>query len=265
LKKPSPKTVPQRKALRQMKYYVKNSTMPSTDALQNIIAKHANTFLLKIELFPICNIVLASPVGLQMLITHGKSACLDGTFNICEDGLILTTILVRYQNLGFPLVWILSNSKTGDNYEHLLRFIIKKTGGRWDLQQMFVDFEEALRVGIRGAFGGQTSILNDSFHFIQANLKWMKGHGGKEHTKDLIRMLRFVWSAPSLQEFDARSKEFVVFWANRHAEYTKYFVDTWLKQFRPPAWAYFGRINSGASTGSCMCNTKNILLIIVYR
>jgi hypothetical protein len=111
----TPSTVPTARQLQSMKYEMKKKTLPGHDAVQNVISLFgACNFLHKLELFPAINIVLASPVGLDHL-ARSATVYIDGTFDLCEMELVLTTLMVVVDNIAVPVVWLLSNSKRGEN------------------------------------------------------------------------------------------------------------------------------------------------------
>lgn len=105
-----------------MKYYMTHSVMPTSDAISNIISMFGSTFVLKIELHPNINIVLAAPGQISLLQEYARHLFLDGTFELCEGKLILTTLMVKVYEIGVPVGWLLSTSKEAENYADWLSY-----------------------------------------------------------------------------------------------------------------------------------------------
>ncbi len=70
----------------------------------------------RIELFPHINLIFAGTAGIDLL-SHAKHVIADGTFDICEEKLILTTIMAYSEGVSIPAAYLLSNSKETENYK----------------------------------------------------------------------------------------------------------------------------------------------------
>lgn len=103
-----------------MAHYLKRSVMPTGDAIRNILLKYSH-FVQKLELAPGINIVFASQASLNLLKQYGQTLLVDGTFELCEGKLILTTFMVLVHGFGVPVCWFLTERKTTENYEDMFR------------------------------------------------------------------------------------------------------------------------------------------------
>ena len=136
--------IPNRLTISQMKYYRMHKWFPSADAVQSIILKHGKEFVRKIKLHPYVTIVFAADTALNILNIYGSTLYIDGTFKVCEGDLSLTTIMVKVDNIGISICWLLSDNKTQESYESFFKYIIKLTKGNLKPQYVIGDFEEAL-------------------------------------------------------------------------------------------------------------------------
>lgn len=77
---------------------------------------HGTRFLRRLQLHPTVHLVFSGDTGLHML---GKSdlAVVDGTFDLCEEKLILTTIMGEHDGVVIPGAHLLSDSKEEINYK----------------------------------------------------------------------------------------------------------------------------------------------------
>eukprot|EP01112_Ceratiomyxa_fruticulosa_P004598 TRINITY_DN15134_c0_g2_i1.p1 TRINITY_DN15134_c0_g2~~TRINITY_DN15134_c0_g2_i1.p1 ORF type:complete len:723 (-),score=137.69 TRINITY_DN15134_c0_g2_i1:124-2292(-) len=225
-------------------FSVKKSKVPSSDALQNILSQHRKTFLMKLTLFPDYKVILASQTGLDILAEYGNEVCIGGTFSVCEGALFLSTLLVWYKEMAFPVCWFISDSKTSETYHKFLQYMVKKTKGTWNPSIVFVDFEDPWRDAIQKTFFGRTTITNSYFHFVQSHIGWMNANNGSHLIKDLNSALYTVWSSPDAGEFEKRKTDYLQKMQTLHPQYVKYFNSIWVQLFKPVNWAYFGRVNA---------------------
>lgn len=125
--------------------------------------------------------MFATAFMLNMLLQYGHTIFADGTFQVTELGLVLTTIMVTINGIGFPAAWLLSNSGTAVNYEWFLTQVKAaiKTG-TWTVEVAYTDFDKALRGGIKHVFPSAI-LLGDSFHFFYDNRKWASKNKGTEY------------------------------------------------------------------------------------
>ncbi len=56
-------------------------------------------------------IIMMAPEAVQLLKEHGSIILIDGTFEICEVKLVLTTIMIIVNDFGLPVAWLLSDSR----------------------------------------------------------------------------------------------------------------------------------------------------------
>lgn len=140
---------------------------------------------------------------------------------------------------------MLSDSKIWENYYHFFKLIGSKANKEsprgFNPQGIIGDFEEAIRRGAKAAFPS-APYLGDSFHFMQANLRWWRGSvREREVPSELVEDLRELWNSISVKEFDSRSSRFLARWTLRNPPFAKYFKTTWLELYPPAMWARYGR------------------------
>jgi hypothetical protein len=109
-----------------------------------------------------------------------------------------------------------------------------------------LDFEEALADGFCKTFPDVT-ILNDFFHFIQANVKRASQLGLKSVVKDIVTDLNTLWYKPTKQEFDVYLNAFLNKWDKEAPHYSTYFRSTWLDRYSPIKWASYARPSDAPS------------------
>lgn len=236
----SMKTLPSRETLRQWKYYLKRKYLPSGDAIANIITIFQEKFLLKISLYPTICIILSTPTGLNLLHQYGQTLYVDGTFSICEEKLILTTIMVKVNEIGIPVTWMLSDSRSTANYKKYFKFITKKTENRLNPFVVLGDFEDALRQAAVSVWP-RCVYYGDAFHFLRDNMKWLNSHQLSHIKSEIQTMLQILWLSPSKSEFQLNLKHFVDTWSESNSPYIQYFTTTWINRYQPSLWAYFAR------------------------
>jgi hypothetical protein len=78
--------------------------------------KHSPQFLKKCDIYPDICIVLVSEFGLKILV-QSQFVVVDGTFNIVECKLPLTTLMGFHNGIALPCAYMLSNSMTTGAYE----------------------------------------------------------------------------------------------------------------------------------------------------
>lgn len=149
---------------------LKRSHLPTPDAIYNILLKHGKNgtnFLRQLHLHPILSIVLASPTALCLLEQYPEAILVDGTFDFCEGKLILTTWMGLVDRIGFPCVWILSDSRTAIGYAHSFS-CVKSEAPALAPKNFLTDYEVPLQQGITMVY--PSAVVNgDSFHFIWNN------------------------------------------------------------------------------------------------
>ncbi len=118
----SRKDIPTVQQMYNWKHNLTMEYLPSPDAIANIIQNYSNLFLQAIELHPVLNIALASTWGLNVL-SNCKHTIIDGTFELCEKKLILTTVMAYRDGIAVPCAYLLSNSKEQENYKAFFEVI----------------------------------------------------------------------------------------------------------------------------------------------
>jgi len=188
--------------------------------------------------------IIAADDGIRLLAQHGRMLYVDGTFDLVEARLTLTTILVKVGQIGVPVAWLLARSQQQEYYTYFFRFVrdlvTQITHRTLHVLAVFADFEEGLRNAAAEAFPG-VKVFGESFHFMQANIRWMAQHVGKEHLEELIPNLRQLMASPELNDSLPQVKMFLVYWMQRCPAYAEYFRSMWCLRWPPRVWAAFGR------------------------
>jgi hypothetical protein len=237
----NPSKIASRKQIHNMAAYLKRSLLPTGDAIQNMITLYGHKFIREIRVFPAIHILMMAPEAATLLQEYGKILYIDGTFNICEGKLVLTTLMATVNGIGLPCAWILSNSRTQQSYEKMLRIIKEElTENRLEPKAILCDFEGALRNSCANIFQ-EALICGDAFHFVQACTRWMKQNGGCEFIDELVITLRILWASNSTMHFAENLASFEKIWAHKHAPFLAYFKRMWLQIYPPASWASFGR------------------------
>jgi hypothetical protein len=201
---------------------------------------YGKDFLRLIELFPHINVILMADNARSLLQQYGEILFIDGTFDICEQKLILTTVMMSVDGIGVPAAWLLSNSKTTDNYEAFFKCLSTIAENKLDPKFILCDYEIALREAPKRVWPSVV-VYGDAFHFVQCNVKWMKSQNSSL-VKELVVTLRVLWASPTMERFQSNLNNFTVKWASSCPAYIAYFNKTWLKTYAPVSWAYWGRM-----------------------
>lgn len=206
---------------------------------------HDKSFVREAGTIPFYYFIMAADEAIHYLGQHGGVLFIDGTFSLVEGGMVLTTIMIQGEGgVGVPVAWLLSQSQTQETYTHFFllikKMVLQMTGHVLQPLAVFVDFEEALRSAAASAFPG-TRVYGESFHFMQANLRWMAKHVGKHHWDVLIPSLRQLVLASELSEVSAHLKTFMAYWAQECPAYVEYFRSVWCSRWPPSLWTAYGR------------------------
>lgn len=76
---------------------------------------HSPHFLRLLQLDPYISIVFAGVNGLRLL-SESKYVIVDGTFDLVEEKLVLTTLMAYYDGIALPSAYFLSERKTQESY-----------------------------------------------------------------------------------------------------------------------------------------------------
>jgi hypothetical protein len=89
---------------------------------------------------------------------------------------------------------------------------------------VYLDFEQALADGFVKVFPGATP-MKDFFHFIQANVRKVKGELKLEKDERMVirDALRILWHKPTKAEFDTCLQVLLNGWDRRIPQYSAYF------------------------------------------
>jgi len=239
-----PSNVPTLKQLSNWKSYMKRSTLPSSDYIQNILSVFGDSFVLHFAIYPNVTLILATQEGLSIL-QKSKYLLIDGTFNLCEEELQLVTLMaVIEEDIGIPAAFMLSNCKNTETYTHFISVVKENCPNKFlDPVAVLGDFEEALESAVHGVLTNSTW-YSDYFHFIQTNTRWLKKHDGNEdHTTILVPHLRILYQSNNADELYNNLTRFGGFWMDHHPSYWDYFKRNFGSNgLHPPAkWARYSR------------------------
>lgn len=241
--------LPTRQQLSNMLGYLKRRYLPSPNALNNIMAMYHDNFLIDLKLFPHLIIILGAPQARQLLLLYGQTIFVDGTFELCEGKLILTTLMISVEEVGVPVFFLLSESRSSKTYQYFLRQLVEFTENSYSPQNVLGDFEMALQQAFQVVFP-TARYFGDSFHFIQANLRWLRHNKIDSELQDnILSSLRLLWASSTRESFHDNLNTLLTMWRNVVPEYAKYFESMWIAQVSPLTWAYFARANKEVPSG----------------
>lgn len=228
--------LPTQKQIYNLKHYAKIKSMPSKDAFSNLLS-FSPFFVREFSLIPATRILCITDFGLELLKTC-QAFLVDGTFDICEMDLTLTTVMAVLPDYAIPVAFFIHSSKVEEEYTWFFNELKKLSGLKMNPIKVSSDFENALRNATRSCFPNAT-YCGDLFHFLQANIKRMKNLGGNEFVKELVSDLKILQDSPTAVEFQAHQAIFIKNWTYKFAPYAHYFTETWTKLHPPACWARF--------------------------
>jgi hypothetical protein len=215
----------------------------------NLRIEHPN-FCRKILLHPDTRIMFADDFGLNTL-KNARAVFIDGTFNTCEEDLILTVALAPQGRLLVPAAYLLSQERTTTTYLDFFETLDALTGHRMRPEFFCMDFEQALAKAALLKWP-EASIWRDLFHLLQANLKKARSLGLSDKDialiqKDLLALAECLTSILFQEKLD----ECLMAWTKISAEYVEYFQRVYLVDHAPETWAAFGRpVHAPSGTGA---------------
>jgi len=232
---PTPRSLPTPKQLQQIRSYERSKTFPSKDSLQNLRAFHPN-FVQEVTFIPSVRIIMVNPELLAELKTRTPGYA-DGTFNIVEENLTLTTIIYEIHGFGIPLAHMFHSVKTEKIYKEFFSFL---TEFHQQLRPTVLlgDFEKALRNASNQSF--RIPFYGDFFHLIQANVRWMKKNQ-PSLVKAVVKSVRALFNTETKPEFDTKLIQFKLYWSTQCAAFLRYFEFEWLTNTDPSIWSRYTR------------------------
>jgi hypothetical protein len=159
----------QKKQIENIAYYMKHSKFLSGETLENIRNTFYPHFVTFINIAPL-NFLILTLERKNLLHDYGETLYINGTFDISEGKLVLTTIMVKIENIGYPVTWFLSELCTKENYEILFSILKLKMENLLEPLYILCDFEEFLHNSLFIAFL-KAVIYRNCFHFMQDNIK----------------------------------------------------------------------------------------------
>ncbi len=67
--------------------------------------------------------IIAADEGIHVLEKYGHVLYVDGTFDLVEAKLTLTTIMVKVGEIGVPVAWLLACSQQQEYYTYFFCFV----------------------------------------------------------------------------------------------------------------------------------------------
>lgn len=227
-------------AIRQQKFRLKHASSPSHDTIKNIIAMHGpngSKFVRYGTWFPFHGIVFCHPDGLEFLVKHGTTIMVDSTFDIINfehNNLSLVTVMVLYKGIGVPTAFYITDSQSTDSYLLFLNQLKVATGNRWAPLYVLTDYEDALKSACITCFSSSASVLGDSFHFLQANRRWLVQHKCPD-VDTVVRQLRELMVLPKAA-FETQLEVCKEEWRIKYPDYLQYFSREWLNRHPIDTW-----------------------------
>jgi hypothetical protein len=171
----------------------------------------------------------------------------DGTFDLCEEGLVLTTVLGIYEDYVLPCASMLSECRTTETYETMWKCLFAETGGKMDPEGGVMDFEEALGTSFLKVFP-HASVWRDLFHWLRALARKMTSLNFSEEEKKYYKQ-RFtsLWASEDKTEFEQNLEEILNEIQRRSDVFCSYFKNEWCKVHPPETWAAYGRPSNAPS------------------
>jgi hypothetical protein len=145
----TPATVPSVAQVKRLAQSNRRDEFFGHNAFLNVINEftvESNPFCRVLNLAPKPYMIFATTNGLNLLADHGNHFFhMDGTFNVINLALELTTIMVRVGDISVPVVWVFMQNHTTEDYGRALRDIRYLTQNRWRPDWIICDFETAMR------------------------------------------------------------------------------------------------------------------------
>jgi hypothetical protein len=156
--------------------------------------KNANASLMKIEIDENGHEIPRDAYP-YLQVPNKHYMYIDGTFDMIERGLSLTTVLYDIDGISTPVAWIIHSNKSEEDYSLALETLRRKTKHLMRPLAIFLDFEAALKNALAKVFPG-VPIYGGFFHFMQANVRWLQQHKYPQHITVAVETLSCVPSNP---------------------------------------------------------------------
>jgi hypothetical protein len=252
-----------RAQLTRMQKHLRSKEFPTTDLLQNVVAKFGpdpgSGFVRLFQLLPTFILVAATPDGIAALIKYGDTFYIDGTFQLIQGDMIVTQVLICTPR-GFmvPVAFLIAERAPSETYVLFLRSLVESSKNAWSPNFAVGDYEQALYAGVEAAFES-VQYLGDLFHFLQANIRFLKKEYGADLDADLFAAVRealqiLVHSEPYAQ-FKENLAGFEAWLEPQLPAYIRYFRKTWKGRQSIEKWAICMR-PKGAPTQRAPANSS---------
>ncbi len=228
--------VPSIQSIKNRASYLARSSRMSKEMEANF----GDKFLLRSTGFPQVSYSFAAPYALSLMKKRVPYAFVDGTFKVCSGDMILTTLMLVQEGIGFPAAFLISQNRLADTYVDFFRDLQRSTEDRFAPEAIISDFELGFRKAVGIAFPN-AMWYGDKFHFIHDNIVKLAVLGGKTHASDLAKDLRELWAAPDVKTFNGLLTAFTKKWEEIQPKYASYFTSFWTGRVSVQDWALFGR------------------------
>eukprot|EP01113_Clastostelium_recurvatum_P042065 TRINITY_DN6782_c1_g1_i16.p1 TRINITY_DN6782_c1_g1~~TRINITY_DN6782_c1_g1_i16.p1 ORF type:complete len:775 (+),score=168.88 TRINITY_DN6782_c1_g1_i16:404-2728(+) len=211
------------------------------DPYTQIIQKFGGHFLRALLLFPFLQMLLISDIQMSWLIAS-DFFLIDGIYKISNiTGAVLTTVLVRHDDMFKPAAFYLSTSQTAHSYEWFFKQLDSLTVGRFKPLYFMADYEKAIQVAATSVWP-LTRFVGDAWHFFEAVRRNAKKRGAAAFVAEIDKELHVIWWMTNVQLFWQAMGVFLNKWTKLAPVFIQYFKSQWLELCKPRFWAYFGRL-----------------------
>lgn len=260
--------------IRNMANYVRRSSLPTSDVIQNANVMQGpagNDWLVRFNTAPDISIVLIHSKGIDLLIRHGRTSFIDGTFDLIQDSLVCTILAVKVElpngDWVVPVAFLIHSSRTTDTYSDFFRDLLRKCNNRWQPAFILGDYERAFRTAVNTVFSTSTRYFGDYFHFLQANLRWYRSNVNNQDwmKKALTESLRILFYSETAQTFRENQDAFLHQWDQWSPAYAEYFRNEWINTNPPSVWANYCRPTNQPTGSQWLEGINNVLQNVIFR
>ncbi len=246
----SSRTIATKGAIRQMKYRLQHSHYISSEAAANVVLLHGElgTQFLRVivQYAPFYGIILCDNDGLKYLINEGRVVFIDGTHKVVQVNgvdMTLVTLMINHRGIGVPVAFYITNQASTESYSFFFKHMNEATGRQWKPVYIVTDYELALQNACRENFSETASVLGDSFHFLQANRRWLSQHHCPS-IDTVVEQLRQLLVLPDKTSFDTQLQRYQSQWLQTMPDYAAYFRREWTEVHQTTTWALHSRRNA---------------------
>eukprot|EP01119_Soliformovum_irregulare_P010863 TRINITY_DN2673_c1_g1_i1.p1 TRINITY_DN2673_c1_g1~~TRINITY_DN2673_c1_g1_i1.p1 ORF type:complete len:487 (-),score=111.44 TRINITY_DN2673_c1_g1_i1:78-1538(-) len=210
--------------------------LPTNDSFLQI-RKYAYLIPL-FNFLPSYTIVISPPGIFDVLYAQPdcfKYVWIENTVDIPRLDLQLTTLLIKLNNIGLPIAWIIHDTKV--DYILAIEQLQAYSNRQFCPTIVFgdLDRENNLKAACKKSLCPNYFI--DYYHFVQMNSRMI----GASYTQKFGLQLEKLYFSPNQSEFEQNMKIFLDYWEMENMGYAIWFKMTF-RQVNPPSqWAPFTR------------------------